>query len=124
MGSLERETCIEDALGSFYVPTRIISDEVLSQFRDQISRLARRFFHHLLRHKRFEKAFALAVDIGAKDLFMDIHYFASDVGKKLLADAAKQNAIEIHKEDTNQGVVLDEPFYSSDEEKDVQEHFI
>ena len=41
---------MEDALGSFYVPTRIISDEVLMQFRDQISRLARRFFHHLLRY--------------------------------------------------------------------------
>jgi len=121
--TLERETCMEDALGSFYVPTRIISDEVLSQFRDQISRLARRFFHHLLRHKRFEKAFALAVDIGAKDLFMDIHYFASDVGNKLLADAAKQNAIEIHREDTSQDVVLDEPFYSSDEGKE-EERFI
>jgi len=52
----------------------------------------------LLRYKRFEKAFLLAVDIGAKDLFMDIHYLAYDCGNYPLAEVAKQRAIQIDNE--------------------------
>lgn len=53
------------------------------------------FFHHLLRHERFEKAFLLAVDLEARDLFMDLHYVASDKGEVVLADVAKRKANEI-----------------------------
>ncbi|KAK2560334.1 WD repeat-containing and planar cell polarity effector protein fritz-like protein [Acropora cervicornis] len=56
----EREGLLEDTLGSFYAPSRPLSDVTV------------------LEYKRFEKAFLLAVDIGAKDLFMDIHYLAYD----------------------------------------------
>eukprot|EP00794_Sanderia_malayensis_P012196 gene12196-13452_t len=113
--NLEREACIEDALGSFYAPSRTISDVIMGQFCDPISRLARRFFHHLLRHKRFEKAFLLAVDIGAKDLFMDIHYLASDMDNEPLGEAAKQRAMQIHNEDTHPNYILEGSDYSSDD---------
>uniref|UniRef100_A0A673ZTT7 Uncharacterized protein n=1 Tax=Salmo trutta TaxID=8032 RepID=A0A673ZTT7_SALTR len=65
-----REAQLEAALGVFYAPPRPLSDSVVLEYRGPISKYARRFFHHLLRHQRFEKAFLLAVDIGARDLFM------------------------------------------------------
>ncbi|XP_063048912.1 WD repeat-containing and planar cell polarity effector protein fritz homolog isoform X2 [Engraulis encrasicolus] len=68
----QHEAQLEAALGVFYSPSRPMSDTVILEFRDPISRYARRFFHHLLRHQRFEKAFLLAVDIGARDLFMRV----------------------------------------------------
>lgn len=109
---------LETTLGTFYAPKYPLSEVVILDFRDPISRLARRFFHHLLRYiqksyppcripeffiyrhyetwskffgyrymdflfqfiytlifssfrySRFDKAFLLAVDIGARDLFM------------------------------------------------------
>lgn len=94
----EREGLLEEALGSFYAPSRPLSDVTVLEFREPISKLSRRFFHNLLRYKRFEKAFLLAVDIGAKDLFMDIHYLACDIGNYPLAEVAKQRAIQIDNE--------------------------
>uniref|UniRef100_A0A8C4WBA1 Uncharacterized protein n=1 Tax=Gopherus evgoodei TaxID=1825980 RepID=A0A8C4WBA1_9SAUR len=69
----EREAQLEASLGTFYAPTRPLLDMTVLEYRDPISRYARRFFHHLLRYQRFEKAFLLAVDIGARDLFMVSH---------------------------------------------------
>uniref|UniRef100_A0A8C3PPN0 Uncharacterized protein n=1 Tax=Calidris pygmaea TaxID=425635 RepID=A0A8C3PPN0_9CHAR len=66
---------LEASLGTFYAPTRPLLDATVLEFRDPISRYARRFFHHLLRYQRFEKAFLLAVDIGARDLFMVSHFW-------------------------------------------------
>ena len=40
---------LETALGTFYAPKRPLSDQTIQDYRDPISRLARRFFHHLLR---------------------------------------------------------------------------
>lgn len=94
----EREGLLEETLGSFYAPSRPLSDATVLEFRDSISKLSRRFFHQLLRYRRFEKAFLLAVDIGAKDLFMDIHYLANDCGNYPLAEVAKQRAIQIDNE--------------------------
>ncbi|XP_076142072.1 WD repeat-containing and planar cell polarity effector protein fritz homolog [Alosa pseudoharengus] len=99
----EREAHLEAALGVFYAPSRPMSDTVVLEFREPISRYARRFFHHLLRHQRFEKAFLLAVDIGARDLFMDIHYVARDKGELVLADVAKKKANEIDAESLTSG---------------------
>ncbi|XP_058038453.1 WD repeat-containing and planar cell polarity effector protein fritz homolog isoform X2 [Ahaetulla prasina] len=93
-----REAQLEATLGTFYAPTRPLSETTVLGYRDQISRYARRFFHHLLRHQRFEKAFLLAVDIGARDLFMDIHYFALDKGELALAEVAKKKANNIDTE--------------------------
>ncbi|KAF7249304.1 hypothetical protein EYD10_05182 [Varanus komodoensis] len=99
-----REAQLEASLGTFYAPTRPLSETTILEYRDQISRYARRFFHHLLRHQRFEKAFLLAVDIGARDLFMDIHYFALDKGELALAEVAKKKASDIDTESITTGV--------------------
>ncbi|KAG7463067.1 hypothetical protein MATL_G00191440 [Megalops atlanticus] len=99
----EREAQLEAALGMFYAPSRPLSDTVVLEYRDPISKYARRFFHHLLRYQRFEKAFLLAVDIGARDLFMDIHYVACDKGELVLADVARKRANEIDAESITTG---------------------
>ena len=96
-----REECLENTLGSFYAPTQALLEDVILQYRDDVSRVARRFFHHLLRHKRFKKAFLLAVDIGSKDLFMDIHYLALDIGDHELAEASSKRAFDIHSKETD-----------------------
>ena len=44
--------------------------------------LSRKFFHELLRHHRFTKAFRLAVDLNDYDLFMDIHHAANRLRRK------------------------------------------
>ena len=41
---------LEETLGSFYAPSRPLSDVTVLEFRDSISKLSRRFFHHLLRY--------------------------------------------------------------------------
>ncbi|XP_008300856.1 WD repeat-containing and planar cell polarity effector protein fritz homolog, partial [Stegastes partitus] len=66
----DREAQLEAALGVFYAPPAPLSDTVILEYREPISKYARRFFHHLLRHQRFEKAFLLAVDLEDRDLFM------------------------------------------------------
>ncbi|XP_054874546.1 WD repeat-containing and planar cell polarity effector protein fritz homolog isoform X2 [Amphiprion ocellaris] len=88
----EREAQLEAALGVFYAPSAPLSDTLLLEYREPISKYARRFFHHLLRHQRFEKAFLLAVDLEDRDLFMDLHYVAGDKGELLLADVARRKA--------------------------------
>ncbi|XP_062427221.1 WD repeat-containing and planar cell polarity effector protein fritz homolog [Rhea pennata] len=100
----EREAQLEASLGTFYAPTRPLLDSTVLEYRDPISRYARRFFHHLLRYQRFEKAFLLAVDIGARDLFMDIHYVALDKGELALAEVAKKKANDIDAESITTGI--------------------
>ncbi|NXF07757.1 FRITZ protein, partial [Smithornis capensis] len=100
----DRETQLEASLGTFYAPTRPLLDTTVLEYRDPISRYARRFFHHLLRYQRFEKAFLLAVDIGARDLFMDIHYLALDKGELALAEVAKRKANDIDAESITTGI--------------------
>ncbi|XP_077960384.1 LOW QUALITY PROTEIN: WD repeat-containing and planar cell polarity effector protein fritz homolog [Gasterosteus aculeatus] len=91
----ELEAQLEAALGVFYAPPSPLSDVVILEYRRPISKLARRFFHHLLRYGRLEKAFLLAVDLEDRDLFMDLHYVASDKAEVVLADVAKRRANEI-----------------------------
>ncbi|XP_027478495.1 WD repeat-containing and planar cell polarity effector protein fritz homolog isoform X7 [Zalophus californianus] len=135
----EREAQLEASLGTFYAPTRPLLDTTILEYRDEISKYARRFFHHLLssggwevqdqgyqhghiqaqssysvetdcrqkgKYQRFEKAFLLAVDIGARDLFMDIHYFALDKGELALAEVARKRASDIDAESITSGVEL------------------
>ncbi|XP_054239708.1 WD repeat-containing and planar cell polarity effector protein fritz homolog [Indicator indicator] len=101
-----REAQLQASLGTFYAPTRPLLDSTVVEYRDPISRYARRFFHHLLRYQRFEKAFLLAVDIGARDLFMDIHYLALDKGELALAEVAKKKANDIDAESITTGIEL------------------
>ncbi|RMC07831.1 hypothetical protein DUI87_15300 [Hirundo rustica rustica] len=195
-----REAQLEASLGTFYAPTRPLLDGTVLEYRDPISRYARRFFHHLLRspcyaheddeneeflplpvcqgkpvlqldphesmgldgihlralqeladvtvtpvsmifelswesgevttnqklanivpvfregkkddpgncrYQRFEKAFLLAVDIGARDLFMDIHYLALDKGELALAEVAKRKANDIDAESITTGIEVE-----------------
>ncbi|XP_072265651.1 WD repeat-containing and planar cell polarity effector protein fritz homolog isoform X2 [Pyxicephalus adspersus] len=117
----EKEAQLEACLGTFYSPGRPLMDATIMEYRDPISRYARRFFHHLLRHQRFEKAFLLAVDIGARDLFMDIHYLALDKGELALAKVAEKKAKEIDAESINAGV---ESLLQRDSMEDVSEAFV
>ncbi|XP_060735477.1 WD repeat-containing and planar cell polarity effector protein fritz homolog [Tachysurus vachellii] len=91
----QTEAQLEAALGMFYSPSRALTDTVILEYRGPIIPYARRFFHHLLRHQRFEKAFLLALDIGARDLFMDLHFVARDSGEPVLADVARRKAQEL-----------------------------
>lgn len=91
----QRENQLEAALGVFYAAPTPLCDAVILEYRDPMSKYARRFFHHLLRHQRFEKAFLLAVNLQDRDLFMDLHYVASDKGEVVLADVARGKANEI-----------------------------
>ncbi|XP_027550699.1 WD repeat-containing and planar cell polarity effector protein fritz homolog isoform X1 [Neopelma chrysocephalum] len=117
----DREAQLEASLGTFYAPTRPLLDSTVLEYRDPISRYARRFFHHLLRYQRFEKAFLLAVDIGARDLFMDIHYLALDKGELALAEVAKRKANDIDTESITTGIA--ELLGQSDEEDPSCEAF-
>ncbi|XP_030345047.1 WD repeat-containing and planar cell polarity effector protein fritz homolog isoform X2 [Strigops habroptila] len=117
----DREAQLEASLGTFYAPTRPLLDTTVLEYRDPISRYARRFFHHLLRYQRFEKAFLLAVDIGARDLFMDIHYLALDKGELALAEVAKKKANDIDAESITTRI---EFLGQSDEEDPSREAFI
>ncbi|EEC17868.1 hypothetical protein IscW_ISCW021937 [Ixodes scapularis] len=65
-----REAQLEAALGSFYGPAQPIPDLVVAEYGERVGHLARRFFHHLLRFEKLEKAFLLAVDLGCRDLFL------------------------------------------------------
>lgn len=47
--SFETVAQLEAALGVFYAPPVPLSDEVILEYREPISKYARRFFHHLLR---------------------------------------------------------------------------
>ncbi|XP_047207550.1 WD repeat-containing and planar cell polarity effector protein fritz homolog isoform X2 [Girardinichthys multiradiatus] len=80
----DREAQLEAALRVFYAPAAPLSDTVILEYREPVSK-----------HQRFEKAFLLAVDLEAQDLFMDLHYVASDKGEVVLADVAKRKANEI-----------------------------
>lgn len=72
------EAQIQKALGSFYAPLRPISNATKSEIGDQIADLTRKFFHALIRHQLYEKAFCLAIDIGDHDLFMDLYFVSKD----------------------------------------------
>lgn len=92
------EDRIQETLGLFYSPAKPLTEATILRYRDAVGHLARRFFHVLLRYSRFEKAFLLAVDIGARDLFMDIHFAASDRGETVLAQVARQKADQLEAE--------------------------
>ncbi|CAK9801233.1 WD repeat-containing and planar cell polarity effector protein fritz [Anthophora quadrimaculata] len=91
----ERENLIQNALGSFHVPVKPISQAIEEEYGDEIRDLTRRFFHHLLRYHMFEKAFRLAIDLNDHDLFMDIHFYALVLNDTAMATAAKENAERI-----------------------------
>ncbi|XP_039284336.1 WD repeat-containing and planar cell polarity effector protein fritz isoform X2 [Nilaparvata lugens] len=91
----DRELQLETALGSFHVPARPLSHSTEEEFADPVRDLTRRFFHHLLRYRIFDKAFRLAIDLNEHDLFMDVHHYARLTGDTAMADAALQKADQV-----------------------------
>lgn len=91
----EREIQLQKALGSFFVPVKPLCLETKSEFGDQVKDIARKFFQYLLRHRSFEKAFTLAIDIDDEDLFMDLTNCAKENGCIELAHDSYQKAEQI-----------------------------
>lgn len=88
----ERETQLQKALGSFLVPVKPLCEETQAEFGEQVKDITRKFFQYLLRHKSYEKAFTLAIDIADEDLFMDLTNCAKEDGFVELAQDAFQKA--------------------------------
>jgi hypothetical protein len=88
-GSLETQELIEKTLSSFYKPIRALSKQRIYECRHEVSRYARRYFYKLLKWQCLHKAFALAVDIGAKDLLNDLYYCSLEKRQIQLADACR-----------------------------------
>lgn len=97
--NLMTELLVEEALGSFYKPKRPLNEKTIYENKYQVSRYARKFFYQLLKNSSLNKAFLLAVDIGAKDLFNDLYYCALDRNENQLAEVCRKKYQEIVKEE-------------------------
>lgn len=97
--SLKTELLVEEALGSFYRPKRALNEKTIYENKYQVSRYARKFFYQLLKHFSLNKAFLIAVDIGAKDLFNDLYYCALDRGENQLAEVCRKKYHELVNEE-------------------------
>jgi hypothetical protein len=93
--NLRIESLIEESLSTFYKPKRALNENIIYEYKHQVSRFARRYFYLLLRNTKLNKAFLLAIDIGAKDLFNDLYYCAVDRKETQLAEACRQKYHEI-----------------------------
>lgn len=69
------ESVAQGALGTYLAP-RAPHGLSASRYAPPVHDLARKFFHHLLRRGRIEKALSLAVDLMAWDLFVDARWAA------------------------------------------------
>ncbi|XP_075974246.1 WD repeat-containing and planar cell polarity effector protein fritz isoform X2 [Anticarsia gemmatalis] len=69
------EGAAQSALGVFLAP-RAPLGAAAARFAPPLHDLARKFFHHLLRRGRVEKALSLGVDLAAWDLFADVRWAA------------------------------------------------
>uniref|UniRef100_T1JGE4 SAYSvFN domain-containing protein n=1 Tax=Strigamia maritima TaxID=126957 RepID=T1JGE4_STRMM len=110
---------LEASLGSFYAPIRPLTKVVVLEYRERLGNLARKFFHHLLRHEKLEKASLLAVDIGCRDLFRDLYYMAVAKGDNIVAEVALRNAKELEE----MTVSSEESGDSHDEESDGKSEY-
>ncbi|XP_045495227.1 WD repeat-containing and planar cell polarity effector protein fritz isoform X1 [Colias croceus] len=81
------ESAIQGALGVYLAPTAPLPPSA-SRYSPPIHDLARKFFHHLLRRGRIEKAMSLAVELEAWDLFADAQWAATRARQHQLAQEA------------------------------------
>ena len=95
----EAERLAELALSSFYKPPKALHEQTIYEHKHQLSRYARRFFYKLLDNDRLSKAYLLAVDIGAKDLFNDLYYCSLDKDEYQLAEICRRKYHEIVSEE-------------------------
>lgn len=96
------EAQIQRALGSFYAPLRPLNSTAKADFIDQVGDVTRRFFHTLVRHQLYEKAFCLAIDVGDHDLFMDLYHCAKGINDSEMATAALARANELLERDNSE----------------------
>lgn len=96
------EAQIQRALGSFYAPLRPLSSAAKADFIDQVGDVTRRFFHTLVRHQLYEKAFCLSIDVGDHDLFMDLYHCARGIDDSEMAAAALARANELLERDNSE----------------------
>ncbi|KAJ8730867.1 hypothetical protein PYW08_002280 [Mythimna loreyi] len=82
------ESVAQSALGAYLSPCAPHAPPA-ARYAPPVHDLARKFFHHLLRRGRIEKALSLAVDLAAWDLFMDARWAAA---RRALADLASEAA--------------------------------
>ncbi|XP_039751509.1 WD repeat-containing and planar cell polarity effector protein fritz [Pararge aegeria] len=66
---------VQMALGAYLAPS-VPLPAMATKYAPAVHDLARKFFHHLLRRGRIEKALSLAVDLAAWDLFVDARWAA------------------------------------------------
>nr|XP_039258964.1 WD repeat-containing and planar cell polarity effector protein fritz homolog [Styela clava] len=106
--NFECEELLEAALSAFYTPRIPLAQTIVVEYRHIVSRYARRFYHHLLRFKRFDKAFLLAKDIQDYDLFVDLYFSAKESGELVIAKAAKQKIFELYSSSEDEDSVSDD----------------
>ncbi|KAL0880755.1 hypothetical protein ABMA27_001962 [Loxostege sticticalis] len=85
--ALSAEGTAQSALGAYLAP-RAPHAPAASRFAPPLHDLARKFFHHLLRRGRIEKALSLAVDLRAWDLAADARWAAARRALPHLANEA------------------------------------
>ncbi|XP_028174973.1 WD repeat-containing and planar cell polarity effector protein fritz isoform X1 [Ostrinia furnacalis] len=85
--ALSEEGVAQSALGAYLAP-RAPLPAGAARYAPPLHDLARKFFHHLLRRGRIEKALSLAVDLRAWDLFADARWAAARKNLPHLADEA------------------------------------
>ncbi|KPJ12037.1 WD repeat-containing and planar cell polarity effector protein fritz [Papilio machaon] len=99
---VNNENAAQAALGAFLAPSVPLGTSAL-RFAPPVHDLARKFFHHLLRRGRIEKALSLAVDLSAWDLFADARWAATRAGVQHLAREAARAAhhyAQLHDDDS------------------------
>ncbi|XP_047509234.1 WD repeat-containing and planar cell polarity effector protein fritz isoform X1 [Pieris napi] len=84
---LNVENAIQGALGVYLAPASPLPASA-SRYAPPVHDLARKFFHHLLRRGRIEKAMSLGVELEAWDLFADAQWAATRVRQHHLAQEA------------------------------------
>lgn len=103
----EREAQLQKALGSFHAPVKPLLEDTEAEFGEQVNDIMRKFFHHLLRFRAFDKAFALGIDINDDDLFVDLHNAAKlEKNEQLARDALKKAKEILRHQDDNRELSL------------------
>ncbi|XP_004925601.2 WD repeat-containing and planar cell polarity effector protein fritz isoform X2 [Bombyx mori] len=80
------EGAAEAALGAWLAP-RVPHAHAARRYASPLHDLARKFFHHLLRRGRVEKALSLGVELAAWDLFRDARWAAARRAPRLQHEA-------------------------------------
>jgi hypothetical protein len=102
--SIKTELLAEESFATFYKPKKALLEDTVYQYRYQVSRFARKYFYLLLKNSSLNKAFLLAIDIGAKDLFNDLYYCALNKHESQLAEMCRKRYHEIQSEENHEKV--------------------